>query len=101
MSSAGRARFEWRAAGSGQEVARRGKRLIGAALEEPVGDEVARGGILVAAEGGLKIGIVGEVLRRIEVIAVPAFSQSIVDEMHAAGVGLGAESEDQVGMEAM
>ena len=59
---------------------------------------MARRGILVGAERGLKIGIVGEVLSRVKLVRVAAFLQALVDEMHAAGVGLGAEGEDQVGV---
>ena len=56
------------------------------------------GGFLVAAERGAKIAVVGEILRCVEQVRSPALREAVGDEMHAAGIGLGAEGADEVGV---
>jgi len=57
---------------------------------------VDRRGRLVVAEGGSQVRIIGEILRRVERIACPAFRESMLDEMLRAGVLARPQSADEV-----
>src|SRR4051794_4318368 len=73
-----------------------GRDVVGPTLEMARGDVVGGRRILVAAEGGLQVGIVGQVLGGIEQVGGPPFVHARVDEVGGAGITVGAVGRDQV-----